>query len=173
MQKRMIIPALALVVSTGLLYGGTRASAFEPSTMRGTLVSRLAERFQRSEAEVEQVLDEVFDEVRLERGSELSVRLEKRLDTAVEAGILTGEQRELILEKHQEMREQRLADREAQAHFTSEERRAEMQAVRDELESWAEENDIDLQYFARPGMKGFAGRVMKSGSGGDEHQMGQ
>jgi hypothetical protein len=159
MQKRMILPAMALVVSAGLLYNGTRASAFQPGTVRGTLISRLAERFERSEAEVAAV----FEEVRAEKQQGMRGRLEDRLNVAVQAGELSVEQKELILQKTAELRAQRQADHEAQQWFSPEERRAELQAARDELEAWAEEHAIDLQYFGGSGMKGLSGRGMKAG----------
>ena len=83
-----------------------------------------------------------------------------RLETAVAAGQLSTEQQQLLIDKHQELTANRAAvgqDREAWQALSVEERQAartkrqeERASQRAELETWASENGIDLQYLNMP-----------------------
>ena len=149
MKKQLIIPILV----AGLAAASIGASAsFAQETTSGTpiIVQRLAERFGLQENEVQAV----FDEIQAEHHAQLVTRLEEKLSADVTNGIITEAQKELILEKLAEMHAEHATTREAfhtlepkdrQQAMTD--RRATMEQHRAELEAWADEHDIDLQYL--------------------------
>jgi hypothetical protein len=81
---------------------------------------------------------------------------EERLTQAVADGKITEEQKEKILDKHEEMQ----AKMESLKDLEPEERKAQMQTLHEELKKWAEENNIDFPFF---GMKLGFGRGFKMG----------
>jgi hypothetical protein len=110
------------------------------------MIELIAEKFGKSQDEVEAV----FEEIHTEQQEQRLAALEDKLSEAVTAGTITEQQKQLILEKfaeqkaeRQERREESQADREA----AREERQAEMEARRAEMETWAEENGIDLEFL--------------------------
>jgi hypothetical protein len=148
MKKKILIPAIALVLGAGVVFGGSQALAFESGSVRGALVEKLAQKFGKSPAEVQAV----FDEIRVEHQEEMKAKFEKRLSGAVAAGTLTEEQKQLIMQKHQEMMDEHELSAQSKQSLTQEERHVERLAARDELESWAQENNIDLSFFKGPDM---------------------
>lgn len=68
-------------------------------------------------------------------------RFESKLDSAVEAGTITEDQKDAIIEKKAEMIEK---FQELKA-LPPEERKLEMIKLKEEFRTWAEENDIDLK----------------------------
>lgn len=153
MRKYLIIPVLGLALLGFVVYGTARAYAENESGGYPPIVQKLVERFGLNEEEVKNV----FDEVREERRAEMQARLEDRLNKAVENGDLTEAQKEAILAKKEEMRGSRgeLKD------LSPEERRAKMQAHKEEMRAWAEANDIDLSQ-----MHSLLGRGHRDGFGG-------
>lgn len=100
------------------------------------IVERIAERFGLNESEVESF----FDEVREERREKKQIRAEERLSQAVADGLITEEQKQLIIEKKAELKD----EKESLRGLEPEERREAMQELRAEFEEWAEDNGIDL-----------------------------
>ncbi len=126
------------------------------------LISRLVEKFGLNQTEVEGVFDQFHQERQEERQQQMSKRQEDRLSEAVENGSLTEEQKQLILEKRQEFQLQ-----EGQSDLNPEERREAMEERHWEMESWAEENDIDtsiLDFGPKMG-NDMKGRGMGPGKG--------
>jgi hypothetical protein len=142
MNMRIILPAAALVVGGAVLYGSTQASAFG-GAFEGNMHSRLAEKLGLDESKIESA----FDEMRAEHQAERQTQFEERLNQAVTDGEITEAQKQLILDKHEVLKAQHEADFENKGEKTREEWRAERQAHREEMESWADENGIDLKYF--------------------------
>lgn len=165
MKKRIIVPAVAAVVlSAGLLYAGSKVSAHGFAYENGdTIVARLAERLGVSEDEVKVV----FDELRDEHQQEMEVRFEGRLDQAVADGKITEEQKQLILAKHEELRAQHQQEMEQMQGQTPEERREAMEAHHQEMQQWANENEIDLGLLSA-GLVGKSGHMKHGRNFGDE-----
>jgi hypothetical protein len=69
------------------------------------------------------------------------VRQQDNLSQAVADGKITEEQKNLLLEKHQEMDAKRQQNRE----LSAEERQAAREKNRAEMQAWAEQNGIDLE----------------------------
>lgn len=153
MKKYLLPVVLAAVVLGGL--GAFNVQAAEPSTFQTSIVKRIAEKFNVSESEVQ----EVFDEERATREADMKQRHEERLSQAVTDGKLTEAQKNLILKKWEEMKNTRQSDFEDFKNMTPEERHAAMEKKHDELESWAEQNGIPEE-FLKFGHHGKGGKFM-------------
>lgn len=151
MQKtKLLLPVLALTLATAAVVGVSSVSAQSETEPHQTIIERLAERFGVETSEVQSV----FDEVHQERQAEREAQVSERLQAAVDAGDLTAEQMQLILDKMAQMRQNKPEKPENWQDLTQEERRAAMETRREEmqtrkakLEIWAEEHGIDLQYL--------------------------
>jgi len=93
---------------------------------------RFAQRFNLNSEEVDTFMQEDRDQMQ-----------EQKLDRIVEAGKITEEQKSLMLEKKEQMRE----EHEGLKDLEPEERRERMQELGQEMEEWAEENGIDLRFM--------------------------
>ena len=103
----------------------------------------------------------VFDEDRSERQAQRKELFEERLTQMVSDGKITEDQKKLILAKHEEMQSQREAQRDEFQNMTPEERRSAVEEHHEELESWAEDNEIDIGYLFGFGRhKGMHGQQM-------------
>ena len=149
-MSRKLMITLALVGTTLVGVGMAGRVMAQEANYYPPVISTLAERFGLSEDEVK----DAFDEIRAENQAMMQTRHEERLQEAVNAGVITEEQKQLILDKQEEMRAQ------------NQERRQEHQA---EMEAWASENGIDLtamhEYMGGPrgmgqGMGEGIGRMM-------------
>jgi len=154
-KKKIIIPALALVVLGAGAYGISQAGAESNRMGREAMIQRIAQRFGLNEEEVEKV----FEENKSERQAQMKSNYEQMLTEAVSKGELTEEQKQLILAKKEEMWQEREKNREAHMNMSVEERRTEMEKRHAELEQWAKDNGIDIKYLIGMGMG-------KMGSGG-------
>lgn len=151
-NKQMLAIATILLLGLGV-FATTNVSAHGFGGGDGTLVSRLAETFGKSEDEVQAV----FDSAREEKQAEAQANFETKLQEAVDNGDLTADQQALILNKHSELMAEHQADRESAAGMTREEHRAEMETHRAEIQAWADDNGIDLSWFGPREGQGFGG----------------
>ena len=124
-MSRKLMITLALVGTTLVGVGAASRVRAQDARYYPPIISTLAEKFGLSEDEVK----DAFDEIRAENQVEMQTRQEERLGEAVSDGVITEEQKQLILDKQEEMRAQ------------NQERRREHQA---EMEAWASEHGIDL-----------------------------
>lgn len=147
LNKKVIIPmvAFAALVAISGMVGISKA---DDSSNRDTLIQRITEKFNLNQGEVE----EVFNQHREERHQQRQMEIEERLNKAVSDGKITEEQKNLILKKKEEMQGQRESFR----NLSDEERKEQMRNHREEMNKWAEENDIDMKEFMGGG-KGFGG----------------
>ena len=120
MNYKLIIPIVGL--SALLLGSAVKAGdVFAQETNYPPIVQKIAEKFNLSQNDVQAV----FDEERSQRQQERQTAFEEGLIKAVEAGVITGEQKNSLLEKHKTMAENR------------EQNRAEMK-------EWMESSGIDF-----------------------------
>jgi len=136
------------MLAAAVVYGTSNVFAEDDNLYPQTMVQKIAERFGLDENDVEAV----FDEMHAEHHAELQMRFEERLDKAVEDGLITEEQKQLILDKHEELQAERQANMESFRNLTPEERQEKMAAQKAELDNWAQENGIDLELLVGPGM---------------------
>ena len=95
-----------------------------------------------------------FDSLHEEKHAEMQKSLEDKLSQAVKDKKITEDQKQKIVTKHKELFEQKQQSK--NQNMTPEERRAAMQKLHTEMQSWAKENNIDMQYLF-----GFGKRVFK------------
>lgn len=105
-----------------------------------SLVDKLVSKFNLNKDEVQSV----FDESRAEMEAQREQRQAERLQELVEVGTITAEQKTAIEAKITELKEQREANKDSMQDLSNDERKAKMEEERASLESWAEEQGIDL-----------------------------
>ncbi len=151
---KLLTVALATVVGLGLL--GAKAVRANEEGKYPPIVYKLVERFNLNEGEV----IEVFDEARGEHREQMQEMFQGKFDEAVESGKITAEQKEAILEKHEEMR----IEKEDFFNLSPEEKREVMQEKHGEMEAWAQENGLEVSdFFGLGGQKGGMKRGMGKG----------
>lgn len=135
MNKKTLAIVLALGVITSIGYfGGSYVLAENNSPMHASLVSKIAQRFNLKESEVEAV----FESVRDERQEEMKQQRGEKLSQAVKDGVITEDQKNALLSKMEEHEEERSEEREA-------------------MQKWFSDNGIDetkLRDYLRPEGKG-------------------
>jgi hypothetical protein len=166
MRKETIVTLAIVGATTFLLVFSNSASAFWPfdskdesgtETTFSPLIQRLVEKFNLNQDEVKVVMDEA----REEHHSQMEENFENNLNMAVENGTLTQEQKQLIEAKHDEME----AKHEELRGVRGPEKREQMQATHEEMQTWAEENGIDLSELMPMGAFG-SGKGMGEGRRG-------
>ncbi len=149
MKKNIALPVMIVAISAASVFGVTHVSAHSPEGSSSTIAKKIAERFGLSESEVEAV----FEEEHAERQTQMQAYVEERLSEEVSAGRLTELQKEAIIVKLTELHSAKShSNKENFKNMTPEQRREAGQSARAELESWADENGVDLKYLR---MKGF------------------
>lgn len=153
-----MILAIAILTLAGAATIGFRSVyATDSQGKYPSIIQKLVERFGLNETDVQTV----FDEVKQEKQSLMQERFEERLNQAVGDGKLTEAQKQLVLDKHQEMVVNRQENKEDWHDMTFEQIRIYKQEYKEDLENWATQNDIDLQYLFGgfnghfKGMKGY------------------
>jgi hypothetical protein len=144
---------LALAVPMVLPLSTTAAMGF--GDWHTTLVQRLAQKLGLQQSQVQSVFDDVHGEMQ----TEMQKKLEERLTQAVKNGNITEAQKKLILAKHKELQLEREKNWEAWKNLTPEQRKAQMEKAKTELETWAKNNNIDTQWLAGYGMKGMGRKL--------------
>lgn len=161
-NSKKIIPVVALsaVAIAGLV--GVNGVLADDNDDPRPLSEKIAEYFNLNVDDV----DNFFETERSERQAEMRARHEERLSQLVEDGKITEEQKQLILDKQAEMREEMEANREDREpgemkEMTQEEREADREARqaeaeerKAEMEQWLEDNGINSELM---GVLGFGG----------------
>ena len=91
-----------------------------------------------------------MEELRQEKKVEMETRFEEKLDELVESGDITGQQKQAILDKKEEME----SFKESLEDMTVAEAREALKDQKEELKDWAEENDLELKYLFPRAAKG-------------------
>ena len=152
MKRLVTITALSLVlVALGSFAFLQNVSADDTSDLP-PFAQRLAERFGLNQDEVTTFMEEMHEE----RQANRQQAMEDRLNQAVEDGKLTFEQKTELLQKMEDWH----ANREDFRDLTREERQAQHEAHRAEMQEWAEANGIDLSDILQ-----FGGKMYGKGFG--------
>jgi HD-GYP domain-containing protein (c-di-GMP phosphodiesterase class II) len=142
MKNKLVLSLGALALVGGLTYTAQKVQAFGfGNGDHQNMASTLAEKLSKSEDDVQAA----FDSIREDKRQQAETAFENRLTEAVQTGELTEDQKQLVVAKHQELRFQ----------FESEQQQREQH--RQELQTWADENGIDMSFLGGMGI-GF-GRV--------------
>jgi len=151
LQKSLLVAGTITAVGLGSLGAASVASAATSNTGSDSLIDKLATKFHLNKDEVKAV----FEENRAAHKAEREQEMKDRLAQAVKDGKITQDQAEKITAKATEMKTfmESLKDK------TPEERKSAMDAKRDELKKWAEDNNIPKGYFPMGG-RGGPGHMM-------------
>ncbi len=134
-MKKVVLIALLAV---GVLVLGTSVAKADEASNYPPLLQKLVERFGLNEDEVKQV----FDEQRTERQVARQAEREEKLNQAVGDGVITEEQKQALISKHEEMRANR-PERGEFKDLSKEERQAKREEHRSEMQAWFESQGID------------------------------
>ncbi len=139
-SKQILIPAMLMVVGSSIVLGTTYVSAQEGLDSSTSIVNKIAQKFGLKTEDVQAV----FDEHHAEMKTQMKGKLVDRLSQLVSEGKITEAQKEAIMAKMDELSAARLSLNERSKEMTPEERKAEMEKTRAELEAWAKEQGLDL-----------------------------
>lgn len=151
MKHKILIPALVLAISGLAVFSTGKVMAESSKDNYPSIIRKLVQKFGLKESDVKAI----FDEAKSERQTQMQTKFEERLNQAVADGKLTEAQKQAILAKHKELAEKRGTKPENWQNMTPEQRRQYMETQKQELEAWAKQNNIDLQYFFGGVGKGF------------------
>lgn len=140
-NKKFAIPLMTIVVVGASFYSASQVFASTDLADYPPMVQRLAERFGLKTDEVKTF----FDEERQQRQDDMLSDYSDFLDEAVSSGELTEDKKSLLIAKKKE--QQAEMENRQPGTGTREERRAQMQAKRDEMTKWAQDNGIDEKYL--------------------------
>lgn len=147
MNRKIIISVAAVtLVGSGLLARQAFAESSSTNPMQ-SLVQKIAAKFNLNQADVQAVFDQDRQEWQQQRQAEMKSRQETYLTGLVSQGKITEAQKTLILNKLQELETARQTAMSQTANQTPDERRSAMDAERQELDTWAKQNNIDPQYL--------------------------
>jgi hypothetical protein len=145
LKNYLMISLLALTMAGLSVYGADAALAQGQGWSHDSFIQKLSERFGIEESDIEAVLEEV----RQEHQAENQAWFAARLSAAVINGEITEEQKQLIIQKHEEIRARWQEERLHVEDLTPEERRQASQEKRQELAAWAKENGVEVTYFGQ------------------------
>lgn len=166
-KTKLLVPALAVFITGGALLGATGAYAQGNGTATyRPIAQKIADKFGLKVEDVQSV----FDEERASHQAEFKQKYEERLTTAVTEGKITEAQKQLIIQKHTEMQTKMKENFDALKDLSPEERKTKMETERQELETWAEQNGIDMKYVM-PRMFKFEKHGGFRGERGDKDEM--
>lgn len=141
-STKFLIPTLALTIASisgAVAIDNASAHGFGGGEGRDSFIQSLVEKFNLNEDEV----DSFLEEQRAARQEERKTEREEHLNQLVSEGKLTEDQKSALIEKMEENQAEREANREEFQNMTREERRAQRQEHRDEMDQWFEDQGID------------------------------
>lgn len=152
-MTKKLIPVLAGFLIILGLAGTSRVSAGSQDYSFPPIIQKIVDKFGLNKEEVQSLLEES----QKEHQEQMQTRLEEQLSQAVSDGKITEEQKTALLAKHQELQEERQANRVGPQNTTPEEMRSAFEQKKAELETWASENNIDPEILPSLGL-GFGDR---------------
>lgn len=142
MKKRIMIPVLVtLMIGGGVLFGAKRVEANTNKPFEG-LVSKLAQKFNLDQGQVQTVFDEYLDQKKSERIVTRSQRLEDRLNKLVDNKSISEDQRAKIL-----LEIKSLQDKYSSIDWRNLDRKTrneKLKELREEWKKWLTDNGINL-----------------------------
>lgn len=140
LKNRFLLPTV-LVVSLLMVGVLTASLVSAQDSAYPTIIERLSSRFNLNKDEVQQV----FEEVRDEHKADMYARWADRLGDFVAEGKITEDQKQAILDKHEEV-EAKMEEIRSQ-NLTEDERREKVRALHDELRSWSDEQGLNFPFM--------------------------
>ena len=139
-KQTLLLPVLGAAFIGSTMLGVGYARAQDTANPTTSIVQKIAQKFNLKEADVQSV----FDEEHTARHAQMQAEVDKRLTQAVTDGKITQAQKQAILAKFQEMKNNKPA-MESFKNMTAEQRKAQMETKRTELESWAKSNGLTME----------------------------
>lgn len=140
-KTKIFLPVLTALVIGSSLLGVSLVHAQDAAGSSQSIVQKIASKFGLNVADVQSV----FDEEHAAREATRKAEQETKLTQAVTDGKITEDQKAAILTKHAEMQANRPTDPKAFKDMTDEQRKAEMETKKSEMEAWASENGISTE----------------------------
>jgi len=142
-KKSLLIAGVVGAIGVAGLAGTAAVSAATDTSTSGSLVDKIAQKFNLNKADVQAV----FDQNRSDHEAQRQANVKTKLDQAVKDGKLTADQETKILDKLKELQAQRDADKSTMKDKTPAERKAAMDANKAALDQWAKDNNIPTEYL--------------------------
>jgi hypothetical protein len=139
LKKKIFFPILALAIITTALASSTIVSA-QDSNGHNSIVEAIAAKFNLNQSDVQAV----FEEERTKHEQQMQANLEQKLTQAVTDGKITEAQKQAIIAKMSEQKNNRPNPEEFK-NLTAEQRKAKMDEKKTEMENWAKENGLTLE----------------------------
>ena len=158
MTKKMLLTVVGVSVLSGGLVVATSAFAqTNPQSTVPSLAQEIATKFNLNPSDVQTV----FTQHRQEMQSKMESNYETYLTNLVSTGKITQEQEQLILAEHKQLQSQMQNDFKNFKTMTPAERQAQMQSLKQEVQDWAKQNNISVQYLRPFGTKKFIIRMRR------------
>lgn len=146
-SKSLVSAGVLTAVAVGSLAGVGAVNAFDTNQQDG-LIDRIATDTGVDRAKIAASFDAYHEEMHAKIEEKRSAHLQELVDN----GTITAEQKTAIEAKHDEMETQRESWKDQ--NLTRAEMRDKMEAARQEFETWADEQGIDLEVLRLEGMGG-------------------
>lgn len=146
MNKALAVLLTTVLVSGMMVFKSSTAEAQEATGMRDR--ANMVNAFSQKLGIDPDKAEEAMEQVRAEHQAQMQEALTEDLEEAVSSGKLTEAQKQLILEKHEELKSTREQRQLSRAQLTREERLAQREQERSELLDWAEANQIDPEFIS-------------------------
>jgi Skp family chaperone for outer membrane proteins len=145
--KKILLPVLAVVAIGGAtyIYTGTAHAATSTTYPWSDLVTKISQKFGLDKTQVQTVFDDFHAQKKSEREADMKNREEARLTRLVTDKKITEAQKQAILSELTAIKSKYNQD--ALKDKTPEERKTHMQAMKDELTTWAKNQGIDPNYL--------------------------
>lgn len=139
MKRGIFLTAVGAVLVVATVLGGSRVLAQNSSGQYSSIIQKLAQRFNLNPADIQTV----FNQDRADKQAQIQNRFSQTLDQTVKNGKLTDAQKQLILSKLQELKN----NQQNLKNMTPDQRKAALQKQRQDLQAWAQQNNIDMKYL--------------------------
>lgn len=159
-NKKVILTALIAGVITLGIVGTSTANAYFGRSNQNDFAQKFADKFGLNQTEVQTFFDDIHQQMHEQHQAEMQTRHEERLSELVSEGQISEEQKQLILQKQAEQQANREDNLEEWQNLTREERRTQMEEHREEMQSWAAANGIDMSLIGPFGPAGEMGKGM-------------
>ncbi|MFZ5376170.1 MAG: hypothetical protein ACOZAN_00675 [Patescibacteria group bacterium] len=146
LSHKIALSAAAVLLASGLAAHQVLANGNNDNGP-DQLLDRIASSFSLDRTKLQEVADQFRDEKQTEQQAQRQAELEQRLNEFVAKGSITAEQKALILEKHQQLVNERENDMENFKNMSHQERQQAMEKRHQEMKTWLENNGISEEVF--------------------------
>lgn len=150
-KKTLFTVSVVSLLSGGLVVAANAFAQTPTASTSPSLVQEISNKFHLNQSDVQAVFSQYRQETQAKRES----NYQTYLANLVKNGKITEGQEQLILNKHQQLISQMQSDMKNFKTMTPAERKAQKQSELKDLQNWAKQNNIKLQYLRPFGMGRF------------------